>query len=75
MNFFQKNAHWLIAAAMIVLTAGLGYLPEQHEFGKIMAFYVPLFALYLLSLQLTTDNPQLTTDNPQLTTDNPQLTT
>ena len=33
---------------MVALTIGLGFFTQQHEFVKIMLFYAPLFALYLL---------------------------
>lgn len=34
---------------MVVLDLELGYFTEQHEFPKIIAFYIPFFALYLFA--------------------------
>jgi alpha-1,6-mannosyltransferase len=59
MNFFQKNAHWFTGLAMVALTAGLGYFVQQHEFWKIMGFYVPLFAFYILAVQKTDGGSRL----------------
>ncbi len=44
---------WLFALVALILTAGLGYTVEQHEFGALMAWYIPLFGLYLWSLRRT----------------------
>ncbi len=33
---------------MAALTIGLGYFTQQHEFPKIIGFFAPFFALYLL---------------------------
>lgn len=44
----KKFSPWLIALLMSALTVGLGYFTQQHEFSKIIGFYTPLFALYLL---------------------------
>jgi len=50
---------WFIAVLMVVLVTGLGYFTEQHEFWKIIAFYIPLFALYLFAFQqCKIPNPQ-----------------
>lgn len=42
----------LIALAMIGLTFGLGFLVEQSSFNRILAFYAPLFLLYLLAYRM-----------------------
>jgi hypothetical protein len=42
-----KYAQWPLALLMLVLTAGLGFFAQQHEFSKIIAFYAPLFSLYV----------------------------
>ena len=42
--------YWLGAILAIGLMAGLGYTVQQHEFGRLMGFYLPLFGLYLFSL-------------------------
>ncbi len=43
-----KYAQWPIALLFIALTIGLGFFTQQHEFLKIIAFYIPHFILYLL---------------------------
>jgi len=43
---------WLAAFAMAGLTAGLGYVTGQSDFGYILGFYAPLFLLYLLLFNL-----------------------
>lgn len=42
---------WFIGLAMIVCIVGLGYLCQQHSFGCILAFYSPVFLLYLYILR------------------------
>ena len=43
---------YLVALIWVILIAGLGYFPKQGDFWLIIAFYVPLFGLYLATYQV-----------------------